>query len=589
MTAAPTLALGMTVAATSTVYAHPTPTPGTDVIGSEAPGSRGVIIGGPVSKSYTFWKVTFNDNLTGWTGEGSLAAATPTAPTLMFSAIPAGIAPGASSTLSWSSTKATSCRGTGFYPSGASGSRVVSPTVSTMYSITCAGSGGSTTRTTPVIVNPPPDFSWTKSLPVTFRDPAIVRFGGTETRALVFMNGSLYAGIGDWGDPEFENPKTPGAQVLRLDSPTSDWVEDQDFNQPLPWPPGTTNKNYQAVSVLGTAHFDHNSNNNRITPVDVLMVGFWSLGGGLTIFEKTVLTGSAGGRGTWTKINLVSPPQSNGQVRSFARYTDSVTHVEMAFAGSDPYGIFSGAFDSGTNVVRWGATGEKGSVKLTANGHRVMSFAACGEKLYASIYDTIVVRTDGENPSWQTFYRYSGPALPSGSSGFRGLTCVPNLDGAGSMLITSLEGPGDIYDIPLNGSPTTIELHTSNYLATQLGTPVNYVMAAYNNMVVYPESGSTNCRALLIGLSAYTGQYANTYEGYYPTPSFLVRHCNGFYGFRKIIDPSIRPAPSLLATRAFAVSQFSGDPAGTLYVGGYMAFMTTPAHDTDWIYRGVPQ
>ena len=99
-----------------------------------------------------------------------------------------------------------------------------------------------------------------------------------------------------------------------------------------------------------------------------------------------------------------------------------------------------------------------------------MSFAACGGKLYASIYDAIVVRTDGTNPSWQIFYRYSGPALPSTSSGFRGLTCVPNLNGAGSMLIAALEGPGDIYDIPLDGSQPTIELHTSNYLATQLGT-----------------------------------------------------------------------------------------------------------------------
>jgi hypothetical protein len=34
-----------------------------------------------------------------------------------------------------------------------------------------------------------------------------------------------------------------------------------------------------------------------------------------------------------------------------------------------------------------------------------------------------------------------------------------------------------------------------------------------------------------------------------------------------IVDPSITPAPPLIATRAMAVSQFSGDPAGTLYVG----------------------
>jgi len=331
------------------------------------------------------------------------------------------------------------------------------------------------------------------------------------------MDGSLYAGIGDWEDPQLENPQTPGAQVLRLDSPTSSWVEDQDFNQPLPGQ--TTNKNYQAVSVLGTAHFDHDYGNNPITPVDVLMAGFWSMGNGLTISEKTVKSGSVGAQGTWTKVALEAPPNSNGQVRSFASYKDSVTHREMAFAGSDPYGIFSGAFNSGTNGIQWGVTAEAGTAHLTANGSRVMSFAACGGKLYASIYDAIVVRTDGTNPSWQIFYQYSGPALNSSSSGFRGLTCVPNLNGSGSMLITALEGNSpDIYDIPLNESQPSIELHTANYLASQLGTWVGYGIAAYNYMIVYPQSGSTSCPDLLIGLSIVTAQYVNAYE----RPSFKI-------------------------------------------------------------------
>ena len=326
------------------------------------------------------------------------------------------------------------------------------------------------------------------------------------------MDGSLYAGIGDWEDPQLENSQTPGAQVLRLDSPTGSWVEDQDFNQPMP---GTTNKNYEAISVLGTAHFDHDSGNNPITPVDVLMAGFWSLGNGLTMFEKTVTTGSVGAQGTWTKVALVAPPNQNGQVRSFTSYTDSVTGVEMAFAGSNPYGIFSGAFNSASNGIVWGKTGEAGSIELTesrggGNAGRVMSFAACGGKLYASIYDAIVVRTDGTSPSWSIFHRYAGPALPSLSSGYRGLTCVPNLNGSGSMLIASLEGPGDIYDIPVNGSQPTIELNTSNYLSSQLGTWIGNVIAAYNSMIVYPQSGSTGCPDLLIGLNVYAGQQCNS-------------------------------------------------------------------------------
>jgi hypothetical protein len=106
-------------------------------------------------------------------------------------------------------------------------------------------------------------------------------------------------------------------------------------------------------------------------------------------------------------------------------------------------------------------------------------------------------------------------------------------------------------------------------------------------MIVYPQSGSTNCPDLLIGLSVVAGQYVNAYENYYPAPSFLVRHCNGSYDFRTIVAPSVRPAPSPIATRALAVSQFPGDSQGTIYAGGFDAH-NLPTHNTAWVYKGIP-
>ena len=84
-----------------------------------------------------------------------------------------------------------------------------------------------------------------------------------------------------------------------------------------------------------------------------------------------------------------------------------------------------------------------------------------------------------------------------------------------------------------------------------------------------------------------TPNYANDYEAYYPTSLFLVRHCNGAYNLQTIA-PSITPAPSPIASRALAVSEFSDDPPGTIYAGGFDAH-GLPAHNTDWIYRGVPK
>ena len=415
-------------------------------------------------------------------------------------------------------------------------------------------------------------------------------------RFLLFMDGSLYAGIGDWEDPLLQNPQTPGAQVLRLNSANGSWVEDQDFNQVQP---SSGEKFYQAIAGLGTAHFDQDSGNNPITPVDVLMAGFYNLDiGGVSVAQKTVTTNPVGAQGTLTiTSSLVPLPAAAGQVRSFASYTNSVTREEMAFAGSDPYGIFSGGFNSTSNTIVWGAP-ETGSSIPTANDGdgltpRVMAFAACGGKLYASIYYAIVVRTDGPNPSWSIVYQYSGPDVSAVNSGFRGLTCVPNLNGSGSMLIASLEGPGDVYEFPLDGSPPTIELHMSNYLASQLGAWISYATAAYNNMVIYPQSGSASCPDLLIGLGFIASvNYPNAYDDFYPNASFLVRHCNGTYTqIANISTPSITPAPPLMATRSIAVSQFSGDPPGTLYAGGFEvdAKDFSLDHNTDWIYRGVPQ
>jgi hypothetical protein len=84
---------------------------------------------------------------------------TPTA-TLSFSANPTTITKGASTTLSWSSGNTTSCSASSGW-SGAkatSGSQVVSPFLTTIYTLYCAGgySQASATKTLTVTVNNPP-------------------------------------------------------------------------------------------------------------------------------------------------------------------------------------------------------------------------------------------------------------------------------------------------------------------------------------------------------------------------------------------------------------------------------------------------
>ena len=100
------------------------------------------------------------------------ATTLPLPPTAVISAAPQTIGSGDSSTLSWSSTNATSCTGTNFSTSGAtSGTVVVSPAASTVYTVSCTGLGGTGTNTITVTVGalsalptisfPSGTFTWT--------------------------------------------------------------------------------------------------------------------------------------------------------------------------------------------------------------------------------------------------------------------------------------------------------------------------------------------------------------------------------------------------------------------------------------------
>ena len=133
-----------------------------------------------------------------------------------------------------------------------------------------------------------------------------------------------------------------------------------------------------------------------------------------------------------------------------------------------------------------------------------------------------------------------------------------------------------------------LSLIWATILGPSWGPGLGTSLAAYNNMIVYPQSGSTSCPDLLIGLSIAAPRIIRVpMKVTIPTRRFSIRHCNGTYGFQTI-NPSITPAPSPIATRALAVSQFPGDPAGTIYAGGFDAH-SLPAHNTDWVYKGVPR
>jgi hypothetical protein len=132
---------------------------------------------------------------------------------VVFSASTATVTSGTPVTLTWSSTNATACTGTGFTPSGTSGSVTVTPTATTKYSISCTGTGSSknvangdvtitVTGTTGTAVN-----SEGYSITLLGALGASSTAGGTITVSLEVKVPNCNSYTVDWGDGT-DMPKT---------------------------------------------------------------------------------------------------------------------------------------------------------------------------------------------------------------------------------------------------------------------------------------------------------------------------------------------------------------------------------------------
>jgi hypothetical protein len=210
--------------------------------------------------------------------------------------------------------------------------------------------------------------------------------GGTEMRVLTVHGGKLYAGNGYWEDrPGIEGPQ--GAQILVLDAPTVRWRVDHDFDARLP----RGRPRYLAVSALYDFRFESDWHGRPLPePVSMLATAFWDLTGATQPFTRDDQTG------VWSAATLAydrPAPNFLPQLRSFAEHRDRATGIDLAFAGQNPRGIFSGGYEpSLPGRIRWSTAPELGfsdvsaaGLSGTSAGLRVSSFAECNGRLYAAI------------------------------------------------------------------------------------------------------------------------------------------------------------------------------------------------------------
>lgn len=150
------------------------------------------------------------------TTTGSNELLTP-APTVSLSANPVSITSGASSTLTWSSTNATSCAASGAWSGSKSTSGSQSTgtlTANSTFSLSCSGAGGSTSKSVSVTVNAPspaPTVSLSANpTSVTSGDAAMLTWSSTNATSCIAS--------GDWSGSK---PTSGSASTGGLTAATS--------------------------------------------------------------------------------------------------------------------------------------------------------------------------------------------------------------------------------------------------------------------------------------------------------------------------------------------------------------------------------
>ncbi|MHB8710434.1 MAG: fibronectin type III domain-containing protein [Minisyncoccota bacterium] len=128
------------------------------LLGTQATGALGTVIGGPVSADgFNWWNINYDSGVDGWSAEDYLVkytAPTP-APTITMSASPTSVTSGSSTTLTWFSTNATSCTASGGWTGtkATSGSQsLTNLTTTATYTLACTGAGGTATAGATVTV-----------------------------------------------------------------------------------------------------------------------------------------------------------------------------------------------------------------------------------------------------------------------------------------------------------------------------------------------------------------------------------------------------------------------------------------------------
>jgi hypothetical protein len=446
-------------------------------------------------------------------------------------------------------------------------------------------------RDVPAVAGPA-GTGWVQSYRAGSTDSRDRYAGGSEILHLVGHRGRLYAACGYWMDARNiwyggSELGTGWAQVLMLDTPEGEWEVDLEMG-PFHLRP----------EILKSVTFTTDGEGNVLEkPIDLLLAGTYSPGlvdVDIHLFVRDDETA------TWQKstVHTCKRPGKLGtlSVRDIHVYRDKVTGVDRIFITIGVLGVFSGVYDAGVpGSIRWTAESESGPVRV-----RPLAIIEANGSLLFSTGARIYRRRDGLAPTYEVVHDLSdivpGKVHPA-VGGIRGLSAIPNPEGAGESLLFVLgEGgrsQGCIYRLDPDGDggyTRTREACLGELMSAYLDdSSVHYVLAGYNDIpsIVDPATGET---VQLIGFESSIGveRFHTTQRkkgrGYYAGAVFGIRDANGKVRLSEVNGSCTPAKPVLVAARAIAPSPFGEDNGDVLYFGGHDCNFA-PSHNTAWIFR----
>ncbi|MBC8082844.1 MAG: T9SS type A sorting domain-containing protein [Hymenobacter sp.] len=395
--------------------------------------------------------------------------------------------------------------------------------------------------------------------------------GGTEIMHLMPHKGRLYAGNSYWLETRRTLPVS-GCQILSKASPTAPWQEEIEFVGSL------------RLNSLKQLIFTRDHTGNALPrPDTVLLANPGNEDGRLIVYVRNDTTN------TWLKdsITTFTYPGADVSVRAAGLHYDAQANRQYVFIGMKTTGIMRGVYRPGlATKIEWTKVPEF----AVGQDFRVMGFTELNGVLYCGTSENGVARIYRRNdsattPTWTMIWTDN---QGSTNADIRGLSTVKNPNGPGRVLWFSWRGAARTLQ---PGSPVEqVEFAYGPDLSQRLGTPINGVLAAYNDNILHWYDPILRDSVHLIGFEA---RYAT--PG--PRPNvdrwsidgmYYVRKSTGgpvSYDLKYILQNGAVPTDTLLAVRTICVSPFPADAGRVLYAGGYDS-NGVPASQTAWVYRG---